>query len=81
MVASYFPGRGTLIEETYLKGEAQGMAAGKAAGVLRVLEARGLPVSDTVRDRVTACTDLSRLDGLLVRAITVEQAEALFEEG
>ncbi|MFD0314880.1 hypothetical protein [Streptomyces flavalbus] len=78
MVASYFPGRGTLIEETYLKGEVKGKVAGKAEDVLRVLEARGLPVPDAVRDRVTACTDLTALDDLLVRAITVEQAEELF---
>ncbi|MFE6283597.1 hypothetical protein [Streptomyces sp. NPDC057877] len=84
MVASYFPGRGTLIEETFLDGEAKGVVKGevkgKADGVLRVLEARGIPVPDTVRDRVTACTDLARLDDLLVRAITVEQAEELFDE-
>ncbi|MEU3251511.1 hypothetical protein [Streptomyces sp. NPDC006997] len=74
MVASYFPGRGTLIEETYLKGEAKG----RAEGVVRVLEARGLQIPDAVRARVTACTDLTVLDDLLVRAITVEQAEELF---
>ncbi|MFB8771362.1 hypothetical protein [Streptomyces broussonetiae] len=80
MVASYFPGRGTLIEETFLEGEAKGKAEGRAEGVLRVLEARGLGVPDTVRERVTACTDLDLLDDLLVRAVTVERADALFDE-
>ncbi|QES48784.1 hypothetical protein DEJ50_14105 [Streptomyces venezuelae] len=31
-VGTYFPGRGTLVEETYLKGRAEGMADGKAEG-------------------------------------------------
>ncbi|MBC7269753.1 MAG: hypothetical protein H5T76_13745 [Streptomyces sp.] len=48
--------------------------------VLRVLGARGLGVPDTVRERVTACTDLDLLDDLLVRAVTIERADALFDE-
>ncbi|MBQ1088107.1 hypothetical protein KBY47_03015 [Streptomyces sp. B93] len=80
MVASYFPGRGTLIEETFLEGEAKGRVEGRAEGILRVLEARGLGVPDSVRERVTACTDLDLLDDLLVRAVTIERADALFDE-
>ncbi|MFD7458305.1 MULTISPECIES: hypothetical protein [unclassified Streptomyces] len=100
MVISYFPGRGTLFEETYLEGQAEGMAEGIAKGiatgkaqgvaegravgraeaVLRVLQARGFTVSDAVRDRLFDCSDLSRLDDWLVRAVKVEQAEDLFGE-
>lgn len=92
MVISYFPGRGTVFEEAYYDGEAKGMAkgmeegkavgkaAGKAEGVLRVLEVRGLPVSDDVRARVTGCEDLARLDDWLARAVTAERAEDLFAE-
>ncbi|MFF7903302.1 hypothetical protein ACIP4X_12120 [Streptomyces sp. NPDC088817] len=74
MVATYFPGRGTLFEETYLKGKAEG----EAKGVLRVLEVRGLPVSDDIRERITSCTDLDRLADWLDRSGTVERTEDLF---
>ncbi|MFF7971650.1 hypothetical protein [Streptomyces sp. NPDC007905] len=74
MVVTYFPGRGTLFEETYLEGEAKG----KAEGVLRVLEVRGLAVSDDVRDRITNCRELSLIDDWLERAGSVECAEELF---
>jgi len=43
-----------------------------------VLEVRGLPVSDDLRERVTTCTDLARLDDWLNRVRTVERAEDLF---
>ncbi|MEU0741049.1 hypothetical protein [Streptomyces sp. NPDC006134] len=87
MVVSYFPGRGTVFEEAYLegeaKGEAKGEARGKAEGVLRVLDVRGLAVTDDVRARISGCTDLDRLDDWLARAVTAERAEDLFvgEEG
>ncbi|WP_345623803.1 hypothetical protein [Streptomyces ziwulingensis] len=93
MVISYFPGRGTVFEEAYYDGEAKGKAAGEAAGqakgmtqgraesVLRVLEVRGLAVSDDVRTRVTECGDVDRLDVWLGRAVTVERVEDLFGDG
>jgi hypothetical protein len=73
---SYFPGRGTVRETAYLEGEAKG----EAKGVLRVLEVRGLAISDEVRSRITACTDLDRLNDWLDRAGNVESAEELFTE-
>ncbi|MFF7799730.1 hypothetical protein [Streptomyces olivaceus] len=79
MVISYFPGRGTVFEEAYYDGEAKGEAKGMAKAVLRLLENRGLAVSDDARTRVSDCTDLDRLDGWLDRAGTVERAEELFE--
>ncbi|MFB6549180.1 hypothetical protein [Streptomyces sp. NPDC056405] len=102
MVISYFPGRGTVWEETYYEGrakgeadgraegravgraegraegEAVGRAEGKAQGVLRVLEVRGLTVSDEARARITGCMDLARLDDWLDRAGTVARVEELF---
>ncbi|MFJ8335648.1 hypothetical protein [Streptomyces sp. NPDC094437] len=62
------------------KGEARGAAKGKAEGVLSVLEARGLPVSDVARERVTQCTDLDLLQRWLVRAVTAARTEELFDE-
>jgi hypothetical protein len=76
MVGTYFPGKGTLFEETYLEGKAEG----EAKGVLRVLEVRGIPVSDTVRERIAGCSDLNVVSHWLDRAGTVERAEDLFAE-
>ncbi|OPF84545.1 hypothetical protein VT50_0200400 [Streptomyces antioxidans] len=84
VVGSYFPGRGTLIEETFLKGKAAGRAEARAEVrakiVLRVLKARGIPTSDETRDRIANCTDLSILDRWFDRAITVSTADELFAE-
>ncbi|WP_327344666.1 hypothetical protein [Streptomyces europaeiscabiei] len=77
---TYFPGRGTVRETAYLEGKAEGKARGEAKGVLRVLEVRGIPVSDDVRARITTCTDLTLVSAWLERAGTVERAEDLFAE-
>ncbi|WP_340377556.1 hypothetical protein U5640_22430 [Streptomyces sp. SS7] len=58
----------------------RGEARGAAAGVLRVLEVRGLAVSEQVRARITTCTDLARVDDWLERAGSVRTAEDLFLE-
>ena len=72
------------------KGEAAGVAKGEAAGVakgeakgeakalLAVLGARGLRVSDEARARILACTDATRLDAWVRKAITVSSADQLF---
>ncbi|MCF3133230.1 hypothetical protein IPZ69_23355 [Streptomyces olivochromogenes] len=85
---SYFPGRGTVRETAYLEGKAEGQtegraegrAEGEAKGILFVLEVRGIPVPDHVRERITTCTDLDRMDAWLERSRTVERAEDLFAE-
>jgi hypothetical protein len=77
---SYFPGRGTVRETAYLEGKAEGKAAGEAKGILFVLEARGISVPDSVRERITTCADLDRMDAWLERSRTVERAEDLFAE-
>jgi hypothetical protein len=77
---SYFPGRGTVRETAYLEGKAEGKAEGEAKGILFVLEARGIAVPDSVRECITSCTDLDRMDAWLERSRTVERAEDLFAE-
>ncbi|MBD0841179.1 hypothetical protein ICC28_21065 [Streptomyces sp. TRM68416] len=77
---NYFPGQGTLLEKAYTEGEAKGEARGEAKAVLSVLEAREIPVSDAIRERVTTCTDINRIDGWLRRAVTATRAEDLFAE-
>ncbi len=80
-VVTHYPGHRTLFEEKYLEGKAEGEAKGEAKGILRVLEVRGLALSDDVRQRITTCTDLDRLNDWLDRSGTVERAEDLFTEG
>ncbi|WP_242908309.1 hypothetical protein [Actinomadura terrae] len=58
--------------------EARGEARGEAKSVLLVLEARGVPVSDGVRERISACMDLDQLERWVKRATSVEAAEELF---
>ncbi len=79
-VVTHFPGHGTLFEEKYLEGRAEGEARGEARGILRVLEVRGVPVSDDARQRITGCTDLDVLGDWLDRSGTVERAEDLFDD-
>ncbi|MFF9581605.1 hypothetical protein [Streptomyces achromogenes] len=45
---------------------------------LRVLEWRGIPVPDAIRERVLACTDLDRLEVLAQRAVHATDAAELF---
>ncbi|MFI6466578.1 hypothetical protein [Streptomyces sp. NPDC050528] len=77
---NYFPGRGHLMERAHLEGQAEGQAAGEAALILRLLEKRGVLVSEGVRERVTSCTDLDTLTLWFDRALTVTAAEGLFVE-
>lgn len=76
MVATYFPGRGTLFEETYLEGKAEG----KAESILSVLEKRGIPVPENTRDRIISCTDLDTLTLWFDRSLTATTVEDLFAE-
>ncbi|MBP5922602.1 hypothetical protein F3K32_20440 [Streptomyces sp. LBUM 1483] len=48
--------------------------------VLRVLEVRGVPVTEDVRERIASCTDLTLVSAWLDRAGTVERAEDLFSD-
>lgn len=59
---------------------AEGVVEGEAKGVLRVLEVRGLPVSDDIRQRISTRTDLARVSLWLDRAGTVRRAEDPFAE-
>ena len=56
------------------EGKAEGRAEGQAHAILAVLAARGLEVPEAVRARITACTELARLDAWLARAVTAATA-------
>ncbi|MGW0657809.1 hypothetical protein [Streptodolium elevatio] len=73
---SFFPGRGTLVEESQKIGEARA----RAADVLRILERRGVAVPEVHRQRVLECDDLGVLDDWFDRAITAEAADEVFGE-
>ncbi|WP_247746324.1 hypothetical protein [Streptomyces oryzae] len=73
---SFFPGRGTLVEETFLEGKADE----RARSVLRLLEMRGITVSESQRARVTGCADLDTLDRWFERAFSATEAEQIFAE-
>ncbi|WP_129307875.1 hypothetical protein [Streptomyces sp. L2] len=81
---NFFPGRGTLLEETYLDGEANGAAIGEARGeakaILRFLEARGIHIPDEARTRIADCTDLDVLNRWLDRTPHAECVHDLFAE-
>ncbi|WP_143734604.1 hypothetical protein [Microbispora rosea] len=62
------------------KGLEAGRAQGEARAVLTILEARGIPISDSDRAFIRACTDLGLLDGWVRRAATATSAADLFAE-
>jgi hypothetical protein len=57
------------------RGEARGKAQGEGQAVLTVLDTRGVPVPDAVREQILACTDLAQLDTWLRRAVTATTAD------
>jgi hypothetical protein len=56
----------------------QGRAEGESLSVLAVLEARGIPVPDEVRARITECTDSDQLNAWVRRAATADSVDDLF---
>lgn len=66
-------------EEGRRAGRSEGEASGRAAAVLTVLEARGIRIAKTARERVERCADLAQLDRWVRRAAVVEKAAELFE--
>lgn len=67
------------VRKNVAKGQAEGALKTQAAAVLTVLEARGLAISDEVRQRVLASTDLDQLSHWLRRAAVVSSAVDIFE--
>lgn len=64
-----------------VKGKAEGKAEGQALSILAVLEARGLPVSATIRERVLGCADVATLDMWIRRAAVAPTAAAVVRRG
>lgn len=56
------------------RGEAKGRMAGRSESVLTVLEARGVRVTATLRQKILACTDADRLERWLRSAASAASA-------
>ncbi|MBG0813329.1 hypothetical protein HS045_03725 [Planomonospora sp. ID82291] len=80
MTSTTWPVYSPFAREHYGRGLEEGKAEEAARLVLLVLAARGLQVPDDVRARITACTDLARLESWATRAVTVQAAPDLFGE-
>ncbi|MDT0304343.1 hypothetical protein [Streptomonospora wellingtoniae] len=65
--------------EARAEAKAEARAEAKAEAVVAVLGHRGLHVSGEVEGRITACTDLDRLDTWMERAFSVDAAEDIFD--
>ncbi|WP_459737349.1 hypothetical protein [Streptomyces sp. E-15] len=65
-------------EEGWEEGRVEGRAEGKAETIIQTLEWRGIPVPDTVRERVNACTDLDQLKVWTQRAVHATDTAELF---
>ncbi|MFE0946408.1 hypothetical protein [Streptomyces mutabilis] len=65
-------------EEGRVEGREEGRVEDRAEMTLRILEWRDVPVTDAVRERVLACSDLNQLEAWARRAMTAERAEDLF---
>ncbi|MFC9928794.1 hypothetical protein [Streptomyces sp. NPDC127190] len=87
MAIQYF-WRHPLAEQVREEGRQQGLKEARERGrvqaraemVLRLLEWRGIPVPDAVRDRVTTCTDLDQLQLWAQRAVHATDAAQLFAD-
>jgi len=75
--------RAYLSEERLMESElyksifGRGEAKGEAKSILAVLTARGITVSDTVRERILGCTDIATLDVWIRRAALAPTAAAV----
>ncbi|WP_043602849.1 MULTISPECIES: hypothetical protein [Protofrankia] len=72
--------RSELLRSTAAQGKAEGKAQGKGEDILTVLDTRGVPVPDAVREKILASTDLAQLDVWLRRAVTAATAADVIDE-
>ncbi|MFJ8360518.1 hypothetical protein [Streptomyces sp. NPDC093984] len=80
MAAVQYFWRHPLAEQVREEGREQGRLEDRAEMTLRILEWRGIPVPDSVRERVQGCTDLRQLEVWAQRAVHATRAEDLFDE-
>jgi hypothetical protein len=66
------------IESFKKEGRQAGLAEGKAEDVLKLIDARGIKVTEEERGQVTASAGLTNLDKWFDRALTAKTAEDIF---
>lgn len=69
----------TLVERIHDKGIAVGETRGEASALLKLLDKRGLALSDEQRESVRTCTDAAQLDVWFDRAITAGSTDEIFK--
>ncbi|MEU9392528.1 hypothetical protein AB0D86_21295 [Streptomyces sp. NPDC048324] len=72
--------RHPLAEQVRAEGREQGRLQSRQEIILLTLEWQGIPVPDSVRDRVTACADLDQLATWARRALGATDAGELFAD-
>ncbi len=60
------------------EGHKSGLAEGKSSALLTILGARGIVVSDIVRERIMACQDAALLDQWITSALTAQSTKDVF---
>lgn len=68
-----------LVEKGRQQGLLEGLARGRAEGVLKILAVRGIAVDEGARQLVMSCTDPATLDQWLERALTATRFSDLVE--
>ncbi|GAA3224805.1 hypothetical protein [Nonomuraea helvata] len=71
--------RSELAEMFRAEGRVEAEARGRARALLTVLAARGLPVTESVRERIQACTDCTVLESWLDRSLEATTVEEIFD--
>lgn len=72
------PYRDAFVDRLIAEGKAEGLAVGEGRMVLRVLSARGLLVTDELRERVLSCSDTAQLEAWGERAATASTLDEVF---
>ncbi|MEU0686818.1 hypothetical protein [Streptomyces uncialis] len=85
---TYFPGRGTIVEQSYLRGYADGFKEIQGAGyeqrlaaaVFSVLEARGVVTSTEARTRIASAMSVDTFSRWLIKSRAATSEADLFTD-
>lgn len=70
--------RSAFSQQLRAEGRAEGIVEERTHKLLRVLDSRGVPITDEQRNRLADCTDLEQLDEWFDRALTATTADEVF---
>ncbi|MEU6731849.1 hypothetical protein ABZ929_01360 [Streptomyces physcomitrii] len=73
--------RSPIANEIRDEGREEGRASAKVEAVLKVLDARGIILTDAHRQHLTTCQDLNLLDTWFDRSLAATTAEEIFAGG